>query len=316
MNPFNRTLFSIAGFLLITAQLLDAQEKIEIKPRWPLGKKLSMTMRMDQDSTVALGGAKIEQKLGMTMESTTSVRPHENGSHKRVHVVYDRIVMSVNAGGEVMNYDSAKAEGNPPELGEALDGIVGQEVKMVVNEKDELLDVENFEKLLKGVAADDPVTGAFGQMFSKDALRDMLRYATLYASPGKPVGPGEGWPFSYAMPMPQIGRLDIKGTYTFKRMAERGGVRCVEIVLNAKLGLSLSAPGTPANPALNDVRITLHDGKMSGMLWFDPALGVSRESRFTQEMTMKTKNAQQPEETLEIPMRQVITQTLLKVEDL
>ena len=90
-----------AAILILAASPLPAQT-VDIKPRWQVGKKITQTMRMDQESTIALGEQKMEQKVGMTMDTTMSVRAHENGKHKRVSMKYDRVAMDMNMAGQEM----------------------------------------------------------------------------------------------------------------------------------------------------------------------------------------------------------------------
>ena len=70
-----------------------------------------------------------------------------------------------------------------------------------------------------------------------------------------------------------------------------------------------------ANP-LAALGLSAQGGTLTGTLWFDPALGICREAQMTQEINLKMKNPQKPDESMEIPMKQVIKQTVTKVEDL
>ena len=56
-------------------------------------------------------------------------------------------------------------------------------------------------------------------------------------------------------------------------------------------------------------------GKMAGTVWFDTALGMARESDFSQTMEISMKNPAQPDATMTIPMTQHVTLSLTKVED-
>ena len=321
MHPSLRHLIPTAALLFAVASPLSAQT-VEIKPRWQVGKKFSQTMHMDQASTIALGDQKMEQKVGTTMDSTMAIRAHENGKHKRVTMKYDRVAMDMNMAGQEMKYDSAKADDpskDPLGMGKALGIFVGKEIKFVLDEKDEVLDVENLEALLKELAAANPMASMIGQMFNKDAMKNMMRQSALYGSPGKPVKAGDSWPFLFSVTMAQLGKISMDGTYTLKGQSDHGGVKCAELAIGGKLGIEAAPASEPTEPGglnLQALGITASGGKLSGTLWFDPALGVCRDIQMTQEMNMKMKNPQKPDESLEIPMKQVIKQTITKVEDL
>jgi hypothetical protein len=322
MKSLIRHLIPVATLALSTASPLFAQESIDIKPRWQVGKKFTQTMRMDQASTIALGDQKMEQKVGMTMDATVTVRAHENGKQKRVSVKYDRVAMSMNMAGQEMKYDSATpadAASDPLGMGKSFGAIVGKEIKMVMDEKDEVLEVENLDAMIQEMVAANPMAATIGQMFNKDAMKNMMRQSSLYASPGKPVKAGDSWPFKYNMPMPALGQIDLSGTYKLKGVGDHAGVKCAEITLDGKLVMDTGKAGdakTDGSDPLKQLGVKIDGGKMTGTLWFDAALGICREAQFTQEMNLKMKNPQKPDESIEIPMKQTITQTVTKVENL
>ena len=321
MNHSFRNIIPVATLLFTATTPLLAQT-IEIKPQWQVGKKFTQSLKMDQASTIAIGDQKMEQKVGMTMDSTITVKAHENGKDKRMGVKYDRVAMAMNMAGQEMKYDSAApadAASDPLGMGKSFGAIVGKEIKIVADAKDEILEIENLDAMMKELAAGNPMAGAIGQMFNKDSMKNMMRQSSLYASPGKPVKIGDSWPFEFAIPMPAIGKVGLKGTYTLKGIGDHAGVKCAEIALDGKLTMDLGGSGdskVEGGDALKQLGAKMENGKMTGTLWFDPALGVCRESQFTQEMSMQMKNPQKPDESMEIPMKQTIKQTLTKVENL
>ena len=321
MHPSLRHLIPAAALLFTVASPLSAQT-VEIKPRWQVGKKISQTMHMDQGSTIAIGEQKMEQKVGMTMDSTMTVRAHENGKHKRVTLKYERVAMDMNMAGQEMKYDSAKADdaaADPLGMGKALGVFVGKEIKFVLDEKDEVLDVENLDAMMKEMAAANPMAAMLGQMFNKDAMKNMMRQSSLYGSPGKPVKAGDAWPYVFSMAMAPLGKVSMTGNYTMKGQSDHGGVKCAELALTGKLAIEAAPADASADPgaaSLQALGLSASGGTLSGTVWFDPALGISRDAQMTQEINLKMKNPQKPDESLEIPMKQVIKQTITKVEDL
>ena len=322
MNSVLRHIIPAAALVLTTASPLCAQT-VEIKPRWQVGKKYTQTMHMDQASTMSFGEQKMEQKVGTTMDTSMTVRAHENGKDKRVNVKYERIAMAMNMAGQDMKYDSATpadAASDPLGIGKSFAPFLGKEIKVVVDDKDDVLEVEGLDAMMKELAATNPMAGALGQMFNKDAMKNMMRQGTLYSSPGKPVKAGDSWPFTFAMPLPGIGKVDLKGTYTLKAVGDHAGVKCAEIAIAGILGMDMSGAAGDANAdatnPLKTLGLKVEGGKVAGTLWFDPALGICRDVKMTQEMNMKMKNPQKPDETMEIPMKQTITQTVTKVENL
>jgi hypothetical protein len=288
---------------------LSAADAVEIKQIWPVGKKLLQVMKMDQSSSMEITpGQKMDQKMAITFEMSIGVSKHEDGKQKRLNIQYDRVAMDGAMGPQKMVYDSAKPTEDPLGLGKVMGAIVGKEMKMLVNAKEEVVDIENYEAFAAGLGA----AGALpmGQMFGKEQLLDTMKQAGLAAQPGKPVKPGDSWPVEYTLKLPPIGAVTVKGTYTLKGPAQRDGVPCQEIAVNATL-----ATGADAGAA-GPLGAKLNNGKMTGSLWFDPALGIIRGIDMNQTMEIGMKNPVQPDATITIPTIQHITQTLTKVEDL
>jgi hypothetical protein len=118
--------------------------------------------------------------------------------------------------------------------------------------------------------------------------------------------------------MPGAGSVTIKGTYTFKGMVDRDGVRCAEILTDGKITMELTpAEGAPggAGEALAAMNMKVNDGTLKGPVWFDPQLGIAREAELVQDMKMSMKNPADPAAEMVIPIKQTIRTKLVKVVD-
>jgi hypothetical protein len=306
MIHLTRFLLPLAALALANIPL-GAADTVEIKQRWPVGKKLSQVMKMDQSSSMELvPGQKMDQKMAITFEMSTGVSQHEDGKQKRLSVKYDRVSMDGTMGPQKMAYDSAKPGEDALGIGKVMGAIVGKELKMLVNAKEEIADIENYDAFAAGLGGAQGLP--MGQMFGKEQLLDMIKQGGLAAQPGKPVKPGDSWPVNYTVKTPTVGAVTVKGTYTLKGPAPRDGAPCQQIALDATLAMAADAgDASPLGAKLNN-------GKMSGNLWFDPALGIVRGLDLNQTMEISMKNPVQPDGTITIPTTQHITQTLTKVE--
>ena len=314
-----RSLLPLAALALSVPQL-SADDAVALKQQWQAGKKYSQTMKMLQTSTTAIGAQKMEQKVTMTMEMSTAVKKHEDGKQKRLTMKYDRMAMNMNMNGQEMAFDSAKPDADSVGMGKQLGALVGKEIRMLLNEKDDVTGIENFEEFtaaLGGGAAGSPI----GQMFTKDSLTDMVKQGALKSVPANPVKAGESWPWNYSMNMPQIGSVGIKGTYTFKGTKPHGGVPCAEIAMEGAMNFDFgAAPSADAGAGgsgamLKAMGMKMTGGKMSGTIWFDNALGMARDVQIAQEMEMSMNNPTAPDQKIIIPMKQDVTVTLTKIED-
>ena len=311
--------FLFAGLMLAWLTVrAGAADTVEIKQRWITGKQYVTSTQMSQTTSMAIGPIKTEQATSMTIDTSVAVQPHEDGKRKRLAMKYDRVAMEMSAGDQKLSYDTAKPkEGTDPlDLGKSLGPIIGQELKLLTNENDEVVEVENFDELVKQLAPPGPTTGLdFSKMFSPDALRDLIKQGSLQAYPGKPVVPGETWPFNNKVTMPGAGSVTIKGTYTFKGMADRGGVRCAEVRADGTIVMELDPAGEAggADGALPGMKLS--QGTLKGSVWFDAQLGMARDSELVQEMSMSMKNPLGAGDDIVIPIKQTIRTTLIKVRD-
>ena len=319
MNILTRTLLPLATLALCTAQM-SAADTVDLKQQWQTGKKYSQSMKMLQNSTTQMGPQKMEQKMTMGMDMSTTVKKHEDGKQKRLMVKYDRMSMEMDMNGQKMAFDSAKPEADSIGMGKQLGALVGKEIKMLANEKDEITGIENFEEFM-GAVGGGMAGSPIGEMFTKESLTDMVKQGALRTTPGKPVKVGESWAWDYQMKMPQIGNVGIKGTYTYKGTSNHAGVPCAEIAMEGLMNFDVAAApagASDANPAaamMKAMGMKVTNGKMSGTIWFDNALGMARETQMKQEMEMSMNNPTAPDQKLIIPMKQDVTMTLTKVED-
>lgn len=320
--------FLLPAFALAASVTFAADAPVEIKPRWQVGKKYSQGLEMQQESVVTFGAQKMNQKMSTVFDTETTVTPHADAGKKRLNVVYKRMAINMDMNGQKMGYDSAKPDGpDPLGFGKSIGGLVGKEMKMVLNENDQVEVIENFDEIIGGALGGNPAGAQMTAGFlNKETMQNMVRQSVLYSTPGKPVKAGDSWPFDMSVPLPQIGNVTMKGTYTVKGMVERNGAKCAELALDGKMDMDLSAPAAPtaggdasaANPQaemLKQLGMKVEGGLLKGTVWFDPALGMNREAHFKQEMTMTMKNPAKPDEAITVPIHQTITQTLKSVED-
>ena len=293
MHPLTRLLLPATALLACAAPLFAA-EAVELKQRWITGKQYFQTMQSTQGTSIDMGAQKVEQKTVTTMEMSLAVRAHEDGARKRVTIKYERVAMNMEMNGQKMGFDSAKpGEGTDPMgLAKTLGATVGKELKVLLNPADEITDVENYDEFVKTFPP-SPIPGMdMAKMFTKESMAQMMKQGALQAMPGKPVKPGDAWPFATTVELPQMGKVAIKGTYTFKGMADHGGVPCAEIAAAGEISLDM-AKADAAGP-LAQLGMKVEGGTLKGTVWFDPKLGFAREAQLTQEMAMTMKNPRRP----------------------
>jgi hypothetical protein len=307
----------VVALVLWTAHPAPAAETVEIQPHWLAGKKYYESLKTDQESSFDVNGKKMTQSTSMSIDLTMTVSPHQDGQPKRMTIRYERMAMDVDFNGQKMGFDSAKPgeSGDPLNLSKTMGATVGQELKVVFNDKDEIAEIENYDEFVQHFGTG--VTPGFDpkKMFSKDSLREMMKQGALRAAPGKPVGVGDTWDFNNQIDLPQLGKVAVKGTYTVKGIGDHDGFRCAEIQMDGQISMDIAEPKEgPASP-FSELGMKVSNGSLHGPVWFDPQLGMARGSQLVQELTVSMKNPADPTKSIDIPMKQNISMKLTKVED-
>jgi hypothetical protein len=312
-------LFVAIVFLTLACLPLRAADTVEIQQHWQAGKRYYQTMRTEQSTNVAFGDQKVEQTMTMTAEMTMTVSRPEAGQPKRLTMRYGRMAAQLVMNGQKMGFDSAdpSTSDDPLGLSKTLGPLVGKELKAVLNEKDEVVSIENYDEFVKNMTSAVSVPGMdWSKMFSKERLSQMVEQGFLHTTPGKPVAIGETWPFETHLDLSPLGEVSMKGMYTLKSVGLHDGTNCAEIVTEGTLTMDLEHGGAvdKSSPGA-DLGMEVSGGTIKGTIWFDPQLGFARDTQFVQEMKMSMKNPADESAKIEIPMKQTISVVLTKIED-
>jgi hypothetical protein len=302
--------------LFFTWTSLSAAEPVELKQRWISGKKYHQTLRTEQTSKISLGDQKMDQSTAVMLELSLTVSPQKTGEPKRMTIRYERTAVDLDINGQKLGYDSANPGANTDPLGlsKTIGGTVGKELKLVLNDKDEVTSIENYDDFIKSLPP-SPVPGLDpAKMYSREALTEMLQQGGLYAMPGKPVAPGDTWPFKMQMELPGLGKVSVTGDYTFKGMTDHNGTISAEIAANGTVSLALADSGDKESP-LASLGAAVTGGTVKGTIWFDPQLGCARDTQLVHELTMTVQSPTDPTQKITIPTTQKINATVTRVED-
>jgi hypothetical protein len=323
-------LLPLLALIFIATPCAQSEDAVTLKQRFIVGKRYEFGMKMVQTSTFAIGGQNIEQTMNMAFKTSMTASQHEDGKRKRVAMRYGRLAMEMNMGGQKMEFDSDKQD--PATSGGPLAGmaaLVGKEFRLLLDENDQLLDVENLEEITKGFAGDPVASKVLGQFLTKDSMKDLIQGSMLRAMPDHPVKPGESWPVSYGAKMGQMGSMKVQGTYTYNKPVQKDGHACVLIGMTATLTLDMdltqiaggaAGGNAEAAEAVKKLDMKLSDALMTGSITFDPELGMARDMEITTNMKMSMTlpaGAQPPnaDSRITVPIQQKISNTLLSVED-
>jgi hypothetical protein len=288
-----------AAALAVSAGALSAADPIELKQRWVAGKKYEQTIQKTEATSWTIKGDARDNLLKSTMEISESAPVQPAGVVRSLTVKWDRVVferpLAPKASARAMAvYDSSKPKESTDftGLGEFHARIAGKELQFLLGKKDEITVIANHDAFIRQIGS-APLGGVdFSQDFSQESLIRIVRTGALQATPGRPVKPGDRWPFSMEVEMMRPNKIGMNGEYTLKSIGDHEGVQCAEIVIDATAALN-------ANPASDSIMgsgtlaqsgWTLQGGSLKGTIWFDPAQGITRESQMTADLKFKSND--------------------------
>lgn len=304
------------SFLILIAFCLarpspGAAQGVVFDQRYKAGHRYHQTVTTEQEMDMDLGTQKVEQRMTMTLGLMALADDAANGG-KRVIIAYDRAAMSQSAAGKKYSYDSKEPDtANAGPLA-VLGGIVGKEFTVLFDAAGGVVEVENFDATIKRLAAGNPATAQlYTQLFSKDAVKRMMQESALRSPGGRAMKPEETWPLSHEMQLPSIGRLVVRGNYTFKGMKEHEGQQLAEVKAEAQIHMEVVPNEDKNTPNLvNQMKMKVEEGRMEGTLLYDPAIKFTRAAQIVQNITLTATIPDGERRTLRLPMKQRIHMVL------
>ena len=307
----------IRPLLLLFAALvsrLSGADGVVFQQAYKPGHTYHQTMTMKQEMEMDLGEQKLNRQVSTTMGMQAVVTPHENARSKRVAIKYDSVQASAVDGERKVSFDSKApdAAANSGQLA-AYGKIVGQEFKVVFDEDENVTDVEDLDATIQKLAGDDPASAqVYQQLFNKDSVKRMMQQSALRSPAGRPVTKGGSWAFAQELELPGLGKLTIRGFYTYKGDVDRNGVKCAEVKAAAEITMDalLADPENEAAMRLKQMDLKIKEGRMDGTLYYDPEIAFTRQIEVTHNITLTGKIPDGSGKAIRLPMKQTISMLL------
>jgi hypothetical protein len=197
--------------------------------------------------------------------------------------------MEMAMGGKTMlSYDSAKKSSEDKEnpatklVSAMFQNIIGFKIQYFLDASNEVERIEGVDELVGRLAPSGPADqlAAFkGTMFSKDRFKQMMSASRFL--PPKPVQPGDTWPIKQSFEMGPLGTMTMDFDCTLQSWEMHGKRNCARIEFS---GTVKSTPGTNANPT--GISMSILNGNITGVSWFDPELGLTIDMNMNQDLKM------------------------------
>ena len=261
---------------------------VELKLKWPLGERVVMDMDTKANTEIFMPNQPGSMKQDMTFGQKyglTVLKETPGGGHE-VEMEFLSVRMGVVMGGKaVLNYDSdKKAESDKANPVAGVFGkIIGAKIQYFLDASNEVERIEGVDELTDRLSSGGPADAGMemvkSTMFSKDQFKQMMN-ANCFMPP-KPVQPGDTWPVKQSFEMGPLGTMVMDFDCTLQSWEMHGKRNCARIEFQGTLK---STPGTNANPT--GMSMSILEGNSSGVIWFDPELGIGIDTTMNQDIKM------------------------------
>lgn len=277
----------------VTNAAPGVSEAVDLRLKWPVGKRYLQRMEVAQESETTMMGLPqpTKQESAQSQDYSLAVLKEREGGGQELELEFVAQKIDSKAGGRsLVTFDSkSDAKGDRTNaVATAMRKLVGVKIHYLTDTNGRIDKVVGAQELQsKLLAAASPQARAIlTPLLAEDNLK---RVVTLDIDlPTKPVKVGESWLVQRETLMGQLGTLVFSTTNTFKGWEEHAKRRCAVIEFT---GSVTNKPGAPAAPAAVPIAMTVESGRTSGKSWFDPVSGMIVDSYTDQEMTMKITTA-------------------------
>jgi Family of unknown function (DUF6263) len=280
---------------------------VELKLKWPAGERVVQSLDMKMNMEIHVPGQPnpikqdmdLGQRYGLKVLSAAADGSRELG----MEILSVRMKLA-QAGRTLVDYDSEKKavpktkDASIAAIEKMFDNVVGAKIQFYLDASNHVSRIEGADQLMSRLETGGPpaATSGLKELFSADYLKQMVGNGGHF--PPHPVQPGDTWPVQVDLPLGNFGTLAVDYHYTFQNWEKRGPRTCARLEFDGTLK---SKSGS--NPDATGTAMTIQDGTASGVVWFDPELGMAIDSVANQDINMVM--------SIPVPVRgHTITQTM------
>jgi len=286
---------------------------VELKAKWPLGEHVVQSMEIKQTAEISVPNQPnpIQQDMTLGQEYGLTVLKENAGGGGEVEMEFlsMRMMMTM-AGKPIINYDSAKKSPDDSKnpMAAIFQKVIGAKLQYFMDVSNRVDRIEGMDALLARLESGGrpDMTASLKSMFNDGYFKQIMDTARYL--PSKPVQPGDTWPIEMEIPMGPMGILKIDYTVTFQSWEQHGKRTCARLETQG----TLKSKPDP-NAAAGGMSMTISDGNVSGVSWFDPELGMVIDASADQDMKMNMTmpmnprgNATGKTQTITSTMKQVV----------
>jgi len=285
---------------------------VELKVKWSLHERVVQDLDMKMTMEMAIPGQPAPMKQDMTMGQAfgmTVLQATPDGGHE-VEMDFISARMASKLGEKTLfDYDSEKKapadKANP--VADVFGKIVGTKIQFFLDASNAVERVEGVDaltaRLTTGAQAEAmaPIKGMYNEGYFKQMMS-----ANQFLPPHA-VQPGDTWPVRMEIPMATMGTMVMAYEVTLQSWEMHGKRNCARMEFQ---GTIQTKPDPAVKPGA--MSISILEGNTSGVAWFDPDLGITIDTKMTQDLKMVIR-VPMPARGAAAPQMQGITNQMSQV---
>jgi hypothetical protein len=264
---------------------------VEFKLKWPQGERVEQDFNLKMQSDLAIPGQPAPMHQDMTMGfayGLTVLAANPDGTHEiEMDILSSRMQMSM-AGKTLADYDSTRktdAEEKPVpggvSFGKLFGKMIGAKIHYFLDASNGVDRIEGVDELMNRVSAgaNPQELMSMKSMLNEGYFKQMMSANLML--PTKPVQPGDTWSVQLEFPMGPMGTMTMNYDFTFQNWEMHGKRSCARLTFQGDV---TSKPDPAANAGA--MSMTIQDGTISGISWFDPELGITIDTTANQNLNL------------------------------
>ena len=287
---FSSVLVAALAFTSAGSVLAD-DDAITLKSKVVPNKRYVMQQEVDSEMPLPLGGSG-NAKTKMSFVTNMSVKPITDSKNLMVNVDMGDVKMTIDAAGNVMEYDSSDETKQNPLLKGMMGGMLEAKFEAEVDAEGNVIKVTNLGKKTGGLLG-----GGFGE----EELKQLVAAMFDHGFPDKEVKKGESWEHEVETSSGATGSLTLLTKYTYEGSGEQDG--------KAYPKLAMKGTKAPDKEGAKKGMVDFKAADSEGYMLFDNELGVARFSDTKMTMTMSASGNE-----MEIDSK--VVSKLVSVEDI
>ena len=291
LAPFLAAAFLLSGCgksgqLDQTSKFAVPSGPVPLPQHWRAGERIVKSFDLKMSSHISVPGQPIQQDMTLHEQWALNVlAENPNGSHAGEMELLQIRAQLEQGGRMIGEYDSKNPPGSTTNATAAafrkvFADAVGARVPFLLDASNRLerIDRGALKARLAASEANGPGAG-LKSLFNEGFLRQMI--GDSHTLPARSVQVGDTWTVHGDLPLDELGRLASDYEYNLQSWESRGKRLCARLEFQG----TLKGQADP-HPDAESMSMSLQDGSVSGVSWFDPELGLMTETSLTQDLSM------------------------------